>query len=71
MPIKLNSHEQRDSNIRTKNADKPIIPFLNFFKMRIKLNSLEQTVEAQISGKKSPINPYAVFYQITTNQTLL
>ena len=37
--------------------------------MPIKQNSLQQTVEAQISRKKTSINKYVVFYQIT-NQTL-
>ena len=44
--------------------------FINIFKMPIKQNSLQQTVEAQISRQKTSINKYVVFYQIT-NQTLL
>ena len=39
--------------------------------MPIKLNSLEQTAETQISRQKTSINQYAVFKQIITNQTLL
>ena len=39
--------------------------------MSIKLNSLEMTAEIQVSRQKSPINQYAVLYQIITNQTLL
>ena len=68
-------------NIQTKNADKPIScvlpnnnkpnPFINFFKMPIKVNFLEKTAEAQISRQKTSINQYTVLYQIITNQTLL
>ena len=39
--------------------------------MPIKVNFLEQTAETQISIQKSPMNQYAVFHQIVTNQTLL
>ena len=46
-------------------------PLINFLKMPIKLNSLEQTTETQISRQKLPINQYAVFNQIITNKTLL
>ena len=36
--------------------------------MPIKLNSVEKTVETQISRLNSSINLYAVLYQIITNQ---
>ena len=52
--------------MQTKIADKPICcfppnnnkpnPFINFFKMPIKVNFLEQTAETQISRQKSTIN---------------
>ena len=51
------------------NKNKPN-PFINIFKMPIKLNSLEKTAETQISRQKSPINQYVVLYQIKTNQNL-
>ena len=38
--------------------------------MPIKVNSLENTVETQISRQKSSINQYAVLNQIITNKTL-
>ena len=39
--------------------------------MPIKVNSLEQTAETQISRQKSSINQNAVFHQITKNKPLL
>ena len=71
----------RNSNIQTKIVDKPICcappnnekenPFVNLFKMPIKLNSLEQTAVTQISRQKLSLNQSAVLHQRITNKTLL
>ena len=67
---KLSRKDCCSSNIQTKIVDKPKCcaipknnkqnPFINYFKMPIKLNSLGQTAEnREITRKKRPTNQYA------------